>query len=262
MTSDYVISHRLVRDTLYLFQTHFSLFGEKQMKMSTITLLAALALGVSTSASAATITSAAAEPAGANVLLDAIDGGSTSTLINATAAQGARGSAFNIGAGGTVDISAITIQANSGTTFTSGQNMTVAILEGTDFTGFTAGTVTPASLAAAPGITLLKSETFDMSTANGTGTVAANDFITFDFTTDLNVSGSADLSVFFFSDFAFSQREGTGNGGGRIQFRDTTTAIVGSGSRDMRFSVLGVPEPGSLALLGLGGLLIARRRRA
>lgn len=42
------------------------------------------------------------------------------------------------------------------------------------------------------------------------------------------------------------------------------TANGQSTSRDMNIHVVGtaVPEPGSLALLGLGGLLIARRRRA
>lgn len=34
-----------------------------------------------------------------------------------------------------------------------------------------------------------------------------------------------------------------------------------NGAADARFSTYAVPEPGSLALLGLGGLLIARRRR-
>ena len=43
-----------------------------------------------------------------------------------------------------------------------------------------------------------------------------------------------------FTNFAFSQVEGSNNGGGRLQLRDNTTALGLSGSRDLRFSISGV----------------------
>ena len=75
-----------------------------------------------------------------------------------------------------------------------------------------------------------------------------------------NVTSTAepetDITVFVFTNFAFSQYEGNNNGGGRFLLRDSTTTFLnnagdafGSGSRDLRFSVSGV----SADMMGIKG---------
>ena len=79
-------------------------------------------------ASADIVTSNAA-PTG-DVLAGSLTGGSTSTLINAGATQGARGTAFTVAgpASTNFDITDFTIQANAGDTFTSAENFTICLL--------------------------------------------------------------------------------------------------------------------------------------
>ena len=243
------------------------------MKIKNTALSSVLLAGVTASTSHAAITISDAEPTGVSVILDAISGGTAGTTINSTGNPGSRGTAFTIGtATDSVDISGFTIQANNADTFTAGQNFTVVFYTGT------AGTFpAPGSNAAATadfletnsGLTIVGSETFAGTDAMGdapAGTVGAGDYLTFDFTNDITVAGGAEITAFIFTDFAFSQTEGTGNGGGRFQYRGDTTALADSASRDLRFSVLGtvtaIPEPSSLAFLVLGGLAFARRRRS
>ena len=72
----------------------------------------------------------------------------------------------------------------------------------------------------------------------GDGAVGERNFITFELS-DPVVPGGEDITVFVFTNFAFSQVEGN-NSSGRLQLRDNTTALGLSGSRDLRFSISGV----------------------
>ena len=71
------------------------------------------------------------------------------------------------------------------------------------------------------------------------GQVGLRDFVTFELS-DPVVPGGEDITVFVFTNFAFSQAEGNQNGGGRLQLRDNTMALAGSTNRDLRFSISGV----------------------
>ena len=193
------------------------------------------------------ITTSSAEPA-TDILLDTIEGGTISTLINAGAAQGARGEMFQLGeVGESFALSGFTLQANSAATFAEGNTFTIALYTGDPvFAPMTSPetfeNVTPEFLDANSGLTLIHQADFLGTDAAGDAPdsqVGSRNFVTFELS-DPVVPGGEDITVFVFTNFAFSQLEGNQNGGGRLQLRETTTALAGSGSRDLRFSVSGV----------------------
>ena len=83
-----------------------------------------------------------------------------------------------------------------------------------------------------------------------------------------------DLTAFVFTNFEYEYVESgsffaagaDGVQGGRFQFESDTTVFSPSQNRNLNFAVLGevqaVPEPSSIAILGLGTLLVAGRRRS
>ena len=141
-------------------------------------------------------------------------------------------------------------------TFAAGDTFTIALYTGDPGSVFapmtspgTPENVTPEFLDANSGLTLIHQEDFLGTDATGDapdGQVGPRDFVTFELS-DPVVPGGEDITVFVFTNFAFSQVEGNNNGGGRLQLRDTTTTLLngagdafGAETRDLRFSVSGV----------------------
>ena len=226
------------------------------MKLKQLYLVALASLFVLSSQASAQITTADAEPE-TDILLDAITdvipGGPSvfvSTLINAGFTQGARGDIFQLGAAGdSFTLSGFTLQASAAATFAEGNTFTIALYTGDPGSVFapmaspeTVENVTPEFLDANSGLTLIHQEDFLGTDATGDapdGQVDVRNFVTFELS-DPVVPGGEDITVFVFTNFAFAQLEGNDNGGGRLQLRETTTALAGSGRRDLRFSVSGV----------------------
>ena len=247
------------------------------MRLKRFCLAAITALAMLGSQTQAQIITSDTEP-NTNILLDNLsNGSSTGGVINASATQGARGTEFSVGvAGEMLNINSLIIQANNPDTFAAGENFTVALFSGVPGTFTAPGTfanVNPGYLDANTGLSLEYSETFAANTATSTGAngaadgaVGNNDYVKFNFAAPVLVNGGQSLHAFVFTDFAFSQREGANNGGGRLQFRENSTALNPSGSRDFNFAIHGevveVPEPTTAAVLGLGtlGMLMRRRR--
>ena len=170
-----------------------------------------------------------------NVIFDAIlPGGTIGTLIDATANPGARGQNFVIGQPGQpAQIGGVTFQSNGTQSFNNGDELTVVIFSGDDFNGIDTGDVSPAGLAAAPGIQLLYEETFALP-AN----IPDDNFLIIEFANTVNVDAGDQLGMMVFTNTEFAQTEGSNNGGGRLLYRENQN-INPSGTRDMRFSILG-----------------------
>ena len=223
------------------------------MKLKQLFLAALASLLVLSSQASAQITTTPGEP-DTDILLDNIVGGVIVTSIDGTGNAGARGATFQLGeAGDSFALSGFTLQANSSATFAEGDTFTIALYTGDPSIAFAPITspgapenVTPEFLDANSGLTLIHQEDFlgtDVSGDAPDGQVGSANFITFELS-DPVVPGGEDITVFVFTNFAFSQLEGNQNGGGRLQLRDNTTGLAGSGSRDLRFLVSGVAGDG------------------
>ena len=219
------------------------------MKFKQLCFAALASLFVLSSQASAQITTADAEPE-TDILLDAIAGGVSGTLIDGTGNPGARGETFQLGAAGEgFTLSGFTLEANMAATFVDGNTFTIALYTGDPSGNFAPTTspgtpenVTPEFLDANSGLTLIHQEDFLGTDATGDapdGQVGVRDFVTFELS-DPVVPGGEDITVFVFTNFAFSQAEGNQNGGGRLQLRDNTMALAGSTNRDLRFSISGV----------------------
>ena len=169
-----------------------------------------------------------------NVIFDGITGSTIQTIIHSSANPGARGQNFEIGpAGSTAEIGGVTFQSRGAQSFGNGDEMTIVIFSGDNFTGIDQQTVSPAGLAMAPGITLLYQETFQLPLV-----VPNNNFLIFGFANPVSVNGGEPLGMMVFSNTEFQQSEGNNNGGGRLLYR-AGSDITNAGTRDMRFSILG-----------------------
>ena len=178
-----------------------------------------------------------------NIVYDQVfeDGGISGTIIDATMPQGARGHNFVIGnPGDMVEIGGLTFEKNAEQTFTAGQEMTVLIFSGDDFTGVDVNDISPAGLLAAPGINMVYEETFDLDGI----TAPPRNFLLIQFANTITVDAGDTLGVMVFTNFAFTMIEGSNNGGGRLLFRAGDEVSGPSGSRDFRFSLLGPPPAG------------------
>ena len=250
------------------------------MRFTKLSLTAVAALSLLGTYTNADIIVSNAEPTD-GVILDAIFGNARQNgIINSEAAQGSRGSGFTLASTPGVsqfDISSVTVDGR-GTT-AANTEITVSIFSGSAYnTTFAApgGTIVDSSdFVAATGVTLISEETFTVGT--GGLMFATNDFVTFEFDSDIRVNADSDLTVLFStSGGAFNNFDGNNNanqdppiGNSRFLFATGTTSLstpTGS-SRDFRFAIGGaavsaIPEPSSLALLGCGALgLVSRRRR-
>ena len=136
------------------------------------------------------ITTSSAEPA-TDILLDTIEGGTISTLINVGAAQGARGEMFQLGeVGESFALSGFTLQANLAATFAEGNTFTIALYTGDPGSVFapmaspeTFENVTPEFLDANSGLTLIHQADFLGTDAAGDAPdsqVGSRNFVTFE----------------------------------------------------------------------------------
>lgn len=245
---------------------------ENLMKITTLALLSAATLAVSTSVSAALVISPDALTTDVLSQAGQADGGINTRLIDEDAnGNHARGQLFSLGAAGagndSFEITAIAFQKSNGATTYVNDVLTLRIFSGNlaawdTGTGHSTGT-DGSDYYVDTTVTPLYEEAYTMNV-----TIADNDWIVMELSAPITVAENGDYGFFL----TYDQVDGTsddidhreaqpGTNGNRLSI--TTTGHGASGSRRMDYQVVGtaVPEPGSLALIGLGGLLIARRRR-
>ena len=231
---------------------------------------AGLATLFATNASAAVIVGAAPTT---DVIHNAIGGTINSNIIDEVSNPGNHGRAdsFTLGTSstGSFDITSVTLAKNGTQTFEAGDTMTVFIATGgvadwDNGTGHSTAT-DGADYLVDTGMTLQVQEVFALDV----GAITGANFVTFEFATPVTVDDSTEYTVGWVFLEGSSPATGTDrfgydeNGsGGRLSV--SNGAYGGASSRGISFSVQGIetiPEPNSLALLALGGLAFARRRR-
>jgi len=120
-------------------------------------------------------------------------------------------------------------------------------------------TTTPPGIAVQDTITITQN-----SPTIGTGTLVINGFLSFQ-----RADKDGQLSSFTFNPLAASNKLSVTIGGttysidpgiGSLAYSQGTTGVGGSGGLSINLSVSTVPEPASMALLGVGGLLLAAPR--